>query len=70
VTRRFYHTVVVGGLSSAVTAALLFGLAVYQAAGPDNMTKDPGHMGKTSQVAAANRNGLTAALLAQKGCFG
>jgi hypothetical protein len=53
-----------------VTAALLFGLAVYQAAGPDNMTKDPGHMGKTSQVAAANRNGLNAALLAQKGCFG
>ena len=80
VTRRFYHTAVVGALSSAVTAALLLGadrktlqvamgLAVYQAAGPDNMTKDPGHMGKTFQVAAANRNGLTAALLAQKGCF-
>jgi len=79
VTRRFYHTSVAGALSSAVTAALLLGLdrrgmqvalglAAYQAAGPDNMTKDPGHMGKTFQVAAANRNGTTAALLARKGC--
>lgn len=79
-TRRFYHTSVAGTLSSAITAALLLGLnsrsmqvalglAAYQAAGPDNMTKDPGHMGKTFQVAAANRNGVTAALLAQKGCF-
>jgi 2-methylcitrate dehydratase PrpD len=78
--RRFYHTAVAGSLSSAVTAGLLLGLnsqsmqvalglAAYQAAGPDNMTKDPGHMGKTFQVAAANRNGVTAALLAQKGCF-
>jgi 2-methylcitrate dehydratase PrpD len=78
-TRRFYHTAVAGALSSAVTAALLLGLdrlgmqvalglAAYQAAGPDNMTKDPGHMGKTFQVAAANRNGTTAALLARKGC--
>ncbi len=79
-TRRFYHTAVAGTLGSAVTAALLLGLdrravqvalglATYQAAGPDNMTKDPGHMGKTFQVAAANRNGVTAALLSQKGCF-
>ncbi len=78
--RRFYHTSVVGALSSAATAGVLlglnsrsmrvaFGLAAYQAAGPDNMTKDPGHMGKTFQVAAANRNGVTAALLAQRGCF-
>jgi len=78
--RRFYHTSVAGVLSSAVTASLLMGLkpksiqaalglAAYQAAGPDNMTKDPGHMGKTFQVAAANRNGVTAALLAQKDCF-
>src|SRR5437667_10899330 len=44
------------------------GLAAYQAAGPDNMTKDHGHMGKTFQVATANRNGTTAALLARKGC--
>ena len=44
-------------------------LATYQAAGPDNMTKDPVHMGKTFQVAAANRNGVTAALLAHQGCF-
>lgn len=80
VVRRFYHTAVAAALSSATTAALLLGLnsrsmrvalglAAYQAAGPDNMTKDPGHMGKTFQVAAANRNGVTAALLAQKGCF-
>src|SRR5215471_1426811 len=79
VRRRFYHTSVAGALSSAVSAALLLGLdrramqvalglASYQAAGPDNMTKDPGHMGKTFQVAAANRNGTTAALLARKGC--
>jgi 2-methylcitrate dehydratase PrpD len=79
-TRRFYHTAVVGALSSAVTAGLLLrldrtaiqvalGLAAYQAAGPDNLTKDPGHMGKTFQVAAANRNGVTAALLAHRGCF-
>jgi 2-methylcitrate dehydratase PrpD len=80
IARRFYHTSVAGVLSSAVTASLLLGLqpkliqaalglAAYQAAGPDNMTKDPGHMGKTFQVAAANRNGVTAALLAQKECF-
>ncbi|MGH7846583.1 MAG: MmgE/PrpD family protein, partial [Candidatus Binatia bacterium] len=80
VARRFYHTAVAGALSSAATAALLLGLepraiqtslglAAYQAAGPDNMTKDPGHMGKTFQVAAANRNGVTAALLARKGCY-
>jgi len=79
VRRRFYHTSVAGALSSAASAALLLGLdcramqvalglAAYQAAGPDNMTKDPGHMGKTFQVAAANRNGVTAALLARKDC--
>src|SRR5437870_10713980 len=78
-TRRFYHTAVAGALSSAVTAAVLLGLdaramqvalglAAYQAAGPDNMTKDPGHMGMTFQCGAANRNGVTAALLARKGC--
>jgi 2-methylcitrate dehydratase PrpD len=78
--RRFYHTAVAANVSSAVSAGVLLGLdrqamqvalclAVYQAAGPDNMTKDPVHMGKTFQVAAANRNGVTAALLAQKGCF-
>jgi 2-methylcitrate dehydratase PrpD len=43
-------------------------LAAYQAAGPDNMTRDPAHMGKTFQVGAANRNGVTAALLAGDGC--
>jgi 2-methylcitrate dehydratase PrpD len=32
------------------------------------MTKDPVHMGKTFQVGAANRNGVTAALLAHDGC--
>jgi 2-methylcitrate dehydratase PrpD len=79
VARRFYPTAVVGTISSAVTAARLLGLgreqmqvalclAAYQAAGPDNMTKDPAHMGKTFQVAAANRNGVTAALLAHDGC--
>jgi len=79
VARRFYPTAVVATISSAVTAALLLGvnreqlqvamcLAAYQAAGPDNMTKDPGHMGKTFQVGAANRNGVTAALLAHDGC--
>ncbi len=79
-TRRFYHTAVAGTVSSAVTAALLLGLdrqslqvamglAAYQAAGPDNMTRDPGHMGKTFQVGTANRNGVTAAFLARKGCF-
>jgi 2-methylcitrate dehydratase PrpD len=78
--RRFYHTAVAANVSSAVSAGVLLGLdrqamqvalclAVYQAAGPDNMTKDPVHMGKTFQVAAANRNGVTAALLAHKGCF-
>ncbi len=78
--RRFYHTAVAGALTSAVSAASLLGLdrqamqvalglASYQAAGPDNMTKDPGHMGKTFQVAVANRNGVTAALLAKRGCF-
>jgi 2-methylcitrate dehydratase PrpD len=77
--RRFYPTAVVGTISSAVTAGVLLGLnrgqmqvamclAAYQAAGPDNMTKDPGHMGKTFQVGAANRNGVTAALLAHGGC--
>lgn len=79
VARRFYPTAVVGTVSAAVTAGTLLGierekmqvamcLAAYQAAGPDNMTKDPAHMGKTFQVAAANRNGVTAALLAQDGC--
>ncbi|HXF65297.1 MAG TPA: MmgE/PrpD family protein [Burkholderiales bacterium] len=77
--RRFYPTAVVGAVSAAVTAGTLLELdrermqvamclAAYQAAGPDNMTKDPAHMGKTFQVAAANRNGVTAALLAQDGC--
>jgi 2-methylcitrate dehydratase PrpD len=80
VARRFYHTAVAANVSSAVTAAALLKLdaraiqvalclATYQAAGPDNMTTDPGHMGKTFQVAAANRNGVTAALLARAGCF-
>ncbi len=79
VARRFYPTAVVGTMSSAVAAGVLLKLtprqmqvalclAAYQAAGPDNMTKDPGHMGKTFQVGAANRNGVTAALLAQEGC--
>ncbi len=79
VARRFYPTAVVGAVSSAVAAGVLLGLnrnqmqvalclAAYQAAGPDNMTKDPAHMGKTFQVGAANRNGVTAALLAQQGC--
>ena len=79
VARRFYPTAVVGTISSAITAGALLGLnrgemqvamclAAYQAAGPDNMTKDPAHMGKTFQVGAANRNGVTAALLAQQGC--
>jgi len=78
-SRRFYPTAVVGTISSAVAAGVLLGLnrgqlqvamclAAYQAAGPDNMTKDPVHMGKTFQVAAANRNGVTAALLAHDGC--
>ena len=78
--RRFYHTAVGANISSAVSAGILLGLdtqamqvalclATYQAAGPDNMTKDPVHMGKTFQVAAANRNGVTAALLAHKGCY-
>ena len=78
--RRFYHTAVAANISSAVSAGVLLGLdtqamqvalclATYQAAGPDNMTKDPVHMGKTFQVAAANRNGVTAALLAHKGCY-
>jgi 2-methylcitrate dehydratase PrpD len=79
VARRFYPTAVVGSISSAVTAGILLGLdrtqmqvamclAAYQAAGPDNMTRDPAHMGKTFQVGAANRNGVTAALLAGDGC--
>ncbi len=79
VARRFYPTAVVGTISSAVTAGVLLGLdpeqmriamclAAYQAAGPDNMTKDPAHMGKTFQVSAANRNGVTAAMLAKDGC--
>jgi 2-methylcitrate dehydratase PrpD len=78
--RRFYHTAIAANVSSAVSAGILLGLdtqamqvalclATYQAAGPDNMTKDPVHMGKTFQVAAANRNGVTAALLARKGCY-
>jgi 2-methylcitrate dehydratase PrpD len=78
-SRRFYHTAVAANMSSAVSAGVLLGLnrqalqvamclAAYQAAGPDNMTRDPGHMGKTFQVAAANRNGVTAALLARQGC--
>ena len=77
--RRFYPTAVVGTINSAVTAGVLLRLnreqmqvamclAAYQAAGPDNMTKDPAHMGKTFQVGAANRNGVTAALLACDGC--
>jgi 2-methylcitrate dehydratase PrpD len=77
--RRFYHTAVAANVTSSIAAGLLLGLdrrqlqsamclAVYQAAGPDNMTKDPVHMGKTFQVAAANRNGVTAALLARQGC--
>lgn len=79
-SRRFYHTAVAANVSSAVAAGVLLGLdrqalqvamclATYQAAGPDNMTRDPVHMGKTFQVAAANRNGVTAALLARQGCF-
>lgn len=79
ITRRFYPTAVIANLSTAVTAGLLLGLdakslqvamglATYQAAGPDNMTKDSGHMGMTFQCAAANRNGVTAALLAHRGC--
>lgn len=79
VARRFYPTAVVGTMSSAVAAGVLLQLtpvqmqvalclAAYQAAGPDNMTKDPAHMGKTFQVGAANRNGVTAALLAHDGC--
>ena len=79
VTRRFYHTAIAANLSSAMAAGVLLGLdsqalrvalclATYQAAGPDNMTIDPAHMGKTFQVAAANRNGVTAALLAREGC--
>lgn len=78
VSRRFYHTAVVANVTSAVSAGVLLGLdaaalrvamclAAYQAAGIDNMTKDPGHMGKTLQVAAAARNGVTAALLAARG---
>ncbi|OGA41740.1 MAG: hypothetical protein A3G24_17615 [Betaproteobacteria bacterium RIFCSPLOWO2_12_FULL_62_13] len=79
VARRFYPTAVVGTLSSAVSAGVMLGLnreqmqvalclAAYQAAGPDNMVKDPAHMGKTFQVGCANRNGVTAALLAADGC--
>jgi 2-methylcitrate dehydratase PrpD len=79
ISRRFYPTSVIGSLSSAVTAGVLLGLdaralqvalgmAAYQAAGPDNMTKDSGHMGMTFQCAAANRNGVTAAMLARRGC--
>ena len=78
ISRRFYPTAVIGCLSSAVSAGLLIGLdvkqlqiamglAAYQAAGPDNMMYDTGHFGKTFQVAAACRNGVTAALLAQRG---
>lgn len=78
ISRRFYPTAVIGCVSSAVTAGLLLGLdpkklqiamglAVYQAAGPDNMMYDTGHFGKTFQVAAACRNGVTAALFAHRG---
>jgi len=78
ISRRFYPTAVIGCVTSAVTAGLLLGLDVrqlqvamglgaYQAAGPDNMMHDTGHFGKTFQVAAACRNGVTAALLAQRG---
>lgn len=78
VSRRFYPTSVIGCLSSAVAAGVLLGfdprkfqvamgLAAYQAAGPDNMMHDTTHMGKTFQVAAACRNGVTAALLAHRG---
>lgn len=78
--RRFYHTAVAANITSAVAAGALLGLnriqmqaalglAAYQAAGPDNMTKDSAHMGKTFQVGAANRNGVTAALLAETGCY-
>jgi len=77
--RRFYPTSVIASLSSAVTAGVLLGfdaktfqvalgLATYQAAGPDNMMRDPEHFGKTFQVAAASRNGVTAALFAHRGC--
>src|SRR5437762_1789308 len=79
VASRFYPTTVVGTLASAVTAGVLLGfqreqmqialcLAAYQAAGPDNMIKDPMHMGKTFQAGCANRNGVTAALLTADGC--
>ena len=78
ISRRFYPTAVIGCLSSAVAAGLLLGfdprqlqiamgLATYQAAGPDNMMHDTSHMGKTFQVAAACRNGVTAALLTHRG---
>ena len=78
ISRRFYPTSVIGCLSSAVAAGVLLGfdpkkfqvamgLAAYQAAGPDNMMHDTTHMGKTFQVAAACRNGVTAALLAHRG---
>ena len=61
-SRRFYHTAVAANISSAVSAGVLLGLdrqalqvamclAAYQAAGPDNLTRDPGHLGKTFQVA-------------------
>ncbi len=80
ISRRFYHTAVAANVTSAVAAGVLLGLdrqalqvamclATYQASGPDNMTVDPVHMGKTFQVAAANRNGVTAALLAREGCI-
>lgn len=79
VQRRFYHTAIAANITSAITAGLLLklkpeqlqvamGLGTYQAAGPDNMMRDPRHFGKTFQVGAANRNGVTAALLAQRGC--
>ena len=78
ISRRFYPTAVIDCLSSAVAAGTLLGfdqrklqvamgLGAYQAAGPDNMMNDTGHLGKTFQVAAACRNGLTAALLARRG---
>jgi len=77
-TRRFYPTAVVGNMSSAVTAGVLLGLnrqqmevamclAAYQGAGVDNVVKDSGHTAKTFQIGFANRNGLTAALLAADG---
>ncbi len=54
VARRFYHTSVAGALTSAVTASLLLGL--------DRRSIQ-------TALGLAARNGVTAALLARKGCF-